>query len=181
MWSDLDTNLTEIQLPRNLPQPWRGQSWWTPPAITELATQCPKLTRADLSRCHTVTDDTITTLARHYPNLTNLKRDNLTDDTITRFAIHCPNLVEFYLGGCGGVTETSLLNLARCCPRVRENMMSPEWNLSAPVPVDIDKIQAIENRSHLSSLRIKRFWRDVCYNPVYRHARKRIQQVTESE
>ena len=210
MWSDLDPNLTEIQLPQALPEPWRNQSWWTPAAITDLAFRCPKLTSVNLDRCRMVTDDTITALASHYPNLTNLNlygcyqlndsvltelptrcpnlnkvnlggRLEVTDDMITQFAIHCPNLAEFYLGGCGGVTETSLLNLARCCRRLRANMMSPEWHVSSPIPVDITKLQAIESRSRFASLRIKRFWREVCYNPVYRYARERIQRMVESE
>lgn len=171
-------------------------------AITALATHCPKLTDIYLGYCQNVSDASIIEIATHCPNLTMIDIslcDQVTDVAITALASHCPGLTTLNFMGCEKVSNVARKVLQLCLPNLdlpsnHDNVLSKQEIIERPELladltfcycntglVPIRELLVEVYRPRFATLRIKRFWRDVCCNPVYRYARKRIHRLTESE
>ena len=177
--------------------------------LTALAKGCPNLTTINLSFCYRITDTSIMALAKSCPNLTEVNLcycNQVTETGIMALATHCPNLTHLELTNHARPGSISHKVIQLCLPNLKELIVDGlPWfpsqdNLSRldvlgkpelladlrycyckTGLVSVGNLLVAVYRPHFATLRLKRFWREVCYNPAYRYARERILRMAESE
>lgn len=168
-------NLTEVDL--------GGCNKVTDAAITTLATHCPKLTTVNLGGCDKVTDTAVQALAAHCPNLTTIDLsgcDEVRDSSIICIARFCKQLEYIQLGECWYITDNALMELGRCCMGLTGIDLDKHgdgitWKMVKKLMLICEHNWIVKKaRPKIAALRIHRFWRDVCYNPVYKHAQNKL-------
>lgn len=98
------------------------RGWVNDEVVAYIVACCPNLQRLDLCRCTGVTDASVYTIARHYPNLQALYLVgcNVSDASIATLAASCPKLRSLFLTGCCHITDASILQVADLCPYLQE-------------------------------------------------------------
>ncbi len=87
----------------------------------KLVETSPFLTEVDVSRCHTVTNTLLLTIAKCCKHLTTFSavlNRQLTDVGVVALAKGCTALRSVDLDDCTALTDCAILNLARCCSKL---------------------------------------------------------------
>jgi hypothetical protein len=187
-------NLTKIELT------WCREV--TDTAIITLATHCSNLTEVTLFASAKFSDSAITALVSQCTNLTTVNLSccsNVTDAAVTALATHGTNLTKVNLEWCIKITPIALFALKQCLPhllvltnltdRYSETQVKTKPQLLQQLTqwycktglTPVGNFLAEAYRPRFAELRIKRFWRDVCYNPEYKYARERLGKEFDSE
>jgi len=103
-------------------------------SLKELVTGMHTLTSLNLSGCYNLTDVGLeTVLHQDMPALVSINLSlckDVTDKSLRRIGSHCKNLEILELGGCTGVTNTGLLQVAQGLIKIKYLNLRSCWQLS---------------------------------------------------
>lgn len=148
-----------------------------------------------LMGCSNLTDTAVKALATRCPNLVTVSLygcEKITETAMFGLVICCPRLRKLDIEECevhrAHKMASLFYNMPRVLPYVRwvvqqdPHMLDQltQWQRYT-VSNSMSQFLVSIYRPRFASLRIHRFWRDVCYNPVYRYARKKLGVVCQAD